>query len=103
MPGTTWHFVENGRPLSIQVGGQLACNQAAAAVDACVAGLGFGIFISYQVRRQVEARQLREVLTDFEPAPLPVSLVFPHARLLSSRVRAFVDFAAAELRRTLAR
>ena len=102
MPGTTWHFVEDGRPLSIQVGGQLACNQAAACVDACIAGLGFGMFISYQVLRQVEAKQLKNVLTDFEPAPLPVSLVFPHARLLSSRVRAFVDFAAAELRRTLA-
>lgn len=103
VPGATWHFVENGRPLSVQVGGQLVCNQAAACVDACVAGLGFGMFVSYQVRRQVEAKQLREVLTDFEPAPLPVSIVFPHARLLPSRARAFVNFAAAELRRTLAR
>jgi DNA-binding transcriptional LysR family regulator len=102
MPGATWHFVENGRPLSVEVGGQLACNQAAACVDACVAGLGFGMFISYQIRRQTEAKQLREVLTEFEPAPLPVSLVFPHARLLSSRVRSFVDFAAPQLRRTLA-
>ena len=42
------------------------------------------------------------VLADFEPAPLPVSIVFPHARLLPPRVRAFVDFAAAELRRALA-
>jgi len=102
MPGTTWHFVENGRPLSVQVRGQLACNQAAAAVDACVAGRGFGMFISYQVRHQTQAKQLKEVLTDFAPAPLPVSLVFPHARLLSSRVRSFVDFAATQLRRTLA-
>lgn len=102
MPGTTWQFVENGRTLSVDVGGPLACNQAAACVDACAAGLGFGMFISYQVRRQTEAKQLKVVLTDFEPAPLPVSIVFPHARLLPSRVRAFVDFAAAELRRALA-
>lgn len=103
MPGTTWPFVEAGRPLSIQVGGQFACNQAAACVDACVAGLGFGSFISYQVRRPLEEKQLREVLTEFEPAPMPVSLVYPHARLLSSRVRAFVDFATSELRHTLGR
>lgn len=102
MPGTSWQFVESGRTLSVEVGGPLACNQAAACVEACVAGLGFGMFISYQVRRQVEARQLRVVLADFEPAPLPVSIVFPHARLLPSRVRAFVDFAAGELRRALA-
>jgi DNA-binding transcriptional LysR family regulator len=102
MPGTSWQFVEGGRTLSVEVGGPLACNQAAACVEACVAGLGFGMFISYQVRRQVEARQLKVVLADFEPAPLPVSIVFPHARLLPSRVRAFVDFAAGELRRALA-
>jgi DNA-binding transcriptional LysR family regulator len=101
MPGATWHFVERGRPLAVRVGGQLACNQAAACVDACVDGLGFGMFISYQVRRQTQGKRLEEVLTNFAPAPLPVSLVFPHARLLSSRVRAFVDFAAVELRRTL--
>ncbi len=101
MPGTTWQFVERGRPLSVPIGGQLACNQAAACVDACVAGLGFGLFISYQVRRQTKARLLKEVLTEFEPAPLPVSVVIPHARLLSPRVRAFVDFSARELRRTL--
>ncbi|MFZ5557768.1 MAG: LysR family transcriptional regulator [Pseudomonadota bacterium] len=102
MPGTTWHFFEAGKPFAVQVGGQFACNQAAACVDACIAGLGFGMFISYQVRRALDAKQLREVLKDFEPPPLPVSLVYPHARLLSPRVRAFVDFAAAELRRELA-
>lgn len=102
MPGTTWKFVENGRALSVEVGGPFACNQAAACVDACVAGLGFGMFISYHVHRQVEGKELKIVLADFEPAPLPVSIVFPHARLLPPRVRAFVDFAAAELRRALA-
>ncbi len=98
MPGDVWHFVEDGRALQVKVRGPFACNQASACVDACVAGLGFGLFISYQARRAVAARQLREVLRDFEPAPLPVSLVYPHAKLLSSRVRAFVDHAAAALR-----
>jgi DNA-binding transcriptional LysR family regulator len=102
MPGTTWHFVEGAKPLAVQVGGQFACNQAAACVDACVAGLGFGLFLSYQVRRALEAKALREVLRAFEPPPLPVSLVYPHAKLLSPRVRAFVDSAAGELRRELA-
>jgi hypothetical protein len=41
-----------------------------------------------------KVKKLREVLEAFEPPPLPVSLVYPHAKLLSPRVRAFVDFAA---------
>jgi DNA-binding transcriptional LysR family regulator len=101
MPGTTWHFIENGRALAIEVAGRFACNQAATCVDACVAGLGFGLFLSYQVRRPLEAGQLKEVLTDFEPPPLPVSLVLPHTRWLAPRVRVFVDFAAGALRRVL--
>jgi DNA-binding transcriptional LysR family regulator len=87
MPGTTWHFIENGRALAIEVAGRFACNQAATCVDACVAGLGFGLFLSYQVCRPLEAGQLKEVLTDFEPPPLPVSLVLPHTRWLAPRVR----------------
>lgn len=101
MPGTTWHFIENGRALAIEVAGRFACNQAATCVDACVAGLGFGLFLSYQVRRPLEAGQLKEVLADFEPPPLPVSLVLPHTRWLAPRVRVFVDFAAGALRRVL--
>jgi DNA-binding transcriptional LysR family regulator len=101
MPGTTWHFIENGRALAIEIAGRFACNQAATCVDACVAGLGFGLFLSYQVRRPLEAGQLKEVLTDFEPPPLPVSLVLPHTRWLAPRVRVFVDFAAGALRRVL--
>ena len=101
MPGATWHFVENGRALSIEVAGRFACNQAAACVDACVAGLGFGLFLSYQVGRPLGAGQLKEVLTDFEPPPLPVSLVLPHTRWLAPRVRVFLDFAAVALRRVL--
>jgi DNA-binding transcriptional LysR family regulator len=54
------------------------------------------------VHRERERKQLKIVLEDFEPAPLPVSIVFPQARLLPARVRVFVDFAAAELRRALA-
>jgi DNA-binding transcriptional LysR family regulator len=101
MPGTAWKFAENGRTLSVEVAGPLACNHAPACVAACLGGLGFGMFISYQVHRELQAKQLKVVLADFEAAPLPVSIVFPHARLLPSRVRAFVDFAAAELRAAL--
>jgi DNA-binding transcriptional LysR family regulator len=42
------------------------------------------------------------VLEKFEPEPLPVSLVYPHARLLSARVRAFVDWTSAQLPPALA-
>jgi DNA-binding transcriptional LysR family regulator len=42
------------------------------------------------------------VLQRFAPAPVPVQIVYPHARLLAPKIRAFVDFAAPWLRRRLA-
>ena len=33
------------------------------------------------------------VLEDFELPPRPISIVYPHARLLPARTRAFVEFA----------
>src|SRR4030095_15659250 len=43
-PGNTWHFQDGGREIVVPVTGGFATNQAAAAIDACAAGLGFGLF-----------------------------------------------------------
>ena len=61
-------------------------------LDACREGLGFGLFLSYQSAPLVAAKKLRLVLRDFEPEPIPVSVVYPHARLMSPRIRVFVDW-----------
>lgn len=92
-----WKFSEKGKSVSVPVDGRFSCNQAAAAVDACVAGLGFGRFLSYQVEDAVARKELRVVLESFEPPPIPIHVVFAHARLMSPRIRAFVDWMKAEL------
>jgi len=48
----------------------------------------------YHVEKQLAAGALREVLAPFRPAPMPVSVLYPHHRQLSPRVRVFVDWAA---------
>lgn len=90
--GSVWHFLRNGKPLPISVDGSLSCNQVGPAVNACIAGLGFGMFLCYQVMPAVRRGELQLVLTQFEQDPVPLSLVFPHSRLLSTRVRSFVDW-----------
>ena len=54
-PGSAWGFRDGGRELSVPVRGAFATNQAAAAVEACAAGLGFGLFLAYQVEPAVRA------------------------------------------------
>jgi DNA-binding transcriptional LysR family regulator len=59
--------------------------------------MGIGMFVSYQVAEFVRDGRLRVVLEDFEPSPRPISLVYPHARLLPARTRAFIDWMKREM------
>jgi DNA-binding transcriptional LysR family regulator len=96
--GNTWSFHQDGKVLTVPVRGSLRCNHIQAVVDAVVAGLGCGVFMSYQVASLVEQGRLRIVLQTFEPPPRPVSLVVPQARLLPARTRVFIDWMLHELR-----
>jgi DNA-binding transcriptional LysR family regulator len=96
--GANWSFHDDGKLLSVPVQGSLRCNHVAAAIDACVAGLGCGVFMSYQVGALVQQGHLKVLLEAFEPAPRPVSVVVPQARLLPARTRVFVDWMRRELR-----
>jgi DNA-binding transcriptional LysR family regulator len=40
--------------------------------------------------------RLKLVLEDFEPPPRPVSVIYPTARLLPARTRAFIDWMKTE-------
>jgi DNA-binding transcriptional LysR family regulator len=99
-PANRWAFRDPDRDdaLSVLVPSAFACNQATPVVEACAAGLGFGSFLSYQVEREVRAGSLQVLLEDFEIEPLPVQIVYPDARLMSPRLRVFVDWMKQRLR-----
>lgn len=98
--GAGWVFHTPEGPLDVPVTGNLSFNHVAPAVDACVAGAGLGMFISYQVARFLRSGELRLVLEPFEPPRRPVQVVYPHRRL-PVRTRAFVAAARDALRAAL--
>lgn len=87
-----WTFSDNGKPVTVRARGNLSVNHAAAAADACVAGLGVGSFFAYQVAPFVANGALRVILDRFERPPRPIHIVYPEARLLPARTRALIDF-----------
>ncbi|MBI3774630.1 MAG: LysR family transcriptional regulator [Gammaproteobacteria bacterium] len=97
-PSQTWQFVEKGRALHVHVTGPFVCNQVVPSIDACVSGLGLGMFYMYQVQHLLAQNKLALVLEAFEQTPQPVSIVYPHAKLLSTRMRCFIDWTAQRLR-----
>lgn len=97
---STWLFQNRGREQRIEVCGNFECNHAIAAIEACVAGLGVGQFLRYQIADHLAGGQLQEILQSYEVAPIPINIVYPHANLLPSRVSIFVEWLKNELTKT---
>jgi DNA-binding transcriptional LysR family regulator len=100
--GRDWHFGVGRERLSVTVAPRLEVNDAAAAIALAERGDGLTRVLSYQAAASLAARRLVPVLEAFAPPPLPVQLVHPAGRFLPAKTRAFLDFAAARLRRRLA-
>ncbi|MBO4123656.1 LysR family transcriptional regulator [Cupriavidus gilardii] len=92
-----WTFRQGERVFQVPVSGNLEFNQVAPAVAACAAGAGFGHFLSYQVAPLVADKTLRIVLEDYELPAWPLSIIYPHARMLPARTRALIDWIKADL------
>jgi len=56
------------------------------------------MFLSYQVAAGRKSGKLEFVLQELEMEPLPVQVIYPHSRLLSTKVRAFIDVCVGRLR-----
>lgn len=80
---------------------RLEINDAAAAIGAAELGEGITIALSYMVADKIREGRLVAVLDEFTQAAVPVNLVYPQNRLISSKVRAFVDFSTPRLRTAL--
>jgi DNA-binding transcriptional LysR family regulator len=95
-----WSFQRKGsKSQKISVPSRLEVNRAETAIGLALAGMGLTRVLSYQVAEELKQGSLIRVLRDYEPAPMPVQLVYPSARLIASRLRAFLDFAAGRIQR----
>lgn len=87
-----WSFVVDGKPREVQVQGSISVNDAEAYVQCGVNGFGLIQPPRYMVAPLLASGQLKEILADWTPPPLPISVVYLHNRHLSPKVRVFVDW-----------
>ncbi len=97
-PTPEWRLMDNGEPRIVKLQARLITTTNDAAVAAAVSGFGITRLLSYQVAEQLRDGQLKTVLTEFEPTPLPVHLVHREGRYASQKARAFLDLALERLR-----
>lgn len=93
-----WEFGSDGLQKSVRVRSRLMVNTAEAAIDAAIATLGLTRVLSYQIAAAQSSGHLAVVLRKYEPAPVPISLVYDGQGALPLKLRAFLDFAAQRLK-----
>jgi DNA-binding transcriptional LysR family regulator len=97
-----WTFVRDKATIAVPVKTRIVVGSAEAAYAAARAGIGITIALAYQVKLAPAGGALTTLLDDFQPAPLPVNLVYAANRFLPIKVRAFLDFATPRLKRIFA-
>lgn len=97
-PSTTWQFESATGKASIKVTPRLQCSQNGAAIQAAKQGFGITRLMSYQVGEELKNGSLTRLLANYQPAPLPVSIVHLEGRQAHAKIRSFIDLAVARLR-----
>lgn len=91
MPSTgkdrPWQFRQRGKPVELHPASRVRLNDGEALVEAAKLGLGLAQLPDYFVADEIARGELVEVLPAARPAALPVSIVYPGARLVPLRVR----------------
>lgn len=85
---------EKSEPIekTIAMQGALAVNNVDAYTGACLAGLGIIQSPEPGMRDHIAAGRLVEILPDYRPAPMPVSLIYANRRHLPKRAQVFMTW-----------
>jgi DNA-binding transcriptional LysR family regulator len=95
--GANWTFKGSDGPKIVPVRGRLKINNTEGVRAAILEGLGIGyVPVWHFVDREIETGRIKILLKECEPATQPISVVYPSRRFLAPKVRAMIDFLAAE-------
>lgn len=89
-----WDHVVDGQLQHVKVPGSIAVNDAEAYMALALQGFGLVQAARFMALPYLERGELIEILPQWRPEPLPISVLYPQNRHLSPKVRAFSDWAA---------
>ncbi|KJC33557.1 LysR family transcriptional regulator [Bradyrhizobium sp. LTSP885] len=86
-----WRFVEDGREVRIAPSPRFTSNSSDAAIQYAEQDGGLTQLMAYQAAESLKAQRVQIVLAEFERPAVPIHVVYPTTRLLSAKVRTFID------------
>ncbi|MEX0959583.1 MAG: LysR family transcriptional regulator [Burkholderiales bacterium] len=94
--GNEWMFQGPEGEIRVKVSGNFRANNGDAIRLAVLADRGIAVMPEWIVAGEIAAGRLKTILPNFEPTPMDISAVYPSARHVSTKLRAFIDFLQAE-------
>lgn len=89
-----WDYMIDGVRTEVKIKGTVSVNDAEGYMALALQGFGLVQATRYMALPHIEKGELVEILKQWKPAPLPISVLYPQNRHLSPKVRAFADWAA---------
>ncbi|WP_287439506.1 LysR substrate-binding domain-containing protein, partial [Reinekea sp.] len=89
-----WRFGANALQQIVTVRGDRIANDGALVHQWALAGFGISLKSELDVRPDILAGRLIELLADFAPPPAPLQILFPPSRAQPKRVRELADHLA---------
>ncbi|RWR25927.1 LysR family transcriptional regulator [Sinirhodobacter populi] len=94
-----WPLLRDGEETVVAVRSRFMVNSAQIARDLAVSGIGVAFCPRFVLRDDLASGRLVELLPDYRSRTAPLNAVYLEGRVLPRKIRALIDFAAAELRR----
>ncbi len=89
-----WDYMIDGVRTEVKMKGSVSVNDAEGYMALALQGFGLVQAARFMAIPHIENGELVEILKQWKPAPLPISVLYPQNRHLSAKVRAFTDWAA---------
>jgi DNA-binding transcriptional LysR family regulator len=87
-----WRFSSPEGELAVTVRGRVRANNTEAVRRAAVEGLGIALLTQMEIDGDIREGRLWQLLPDFPPLHLPLSVVYPSRRNLPLRTRVVLEF-----------
>ncbi|MEN5017912.1 LysR family transcriptional regulator [Erwinia sp. Eh17-17] len=84
--------------ISVPVKGDVAVNETGLFIKMCLDGFGLAQLAENVISEHLQHGKLIEILADWQPPSVPVTMLYPHQRFLSPAVRAFTEWVDGLLR-----
>ena len=94
----SWSFNRNGTEISVDVRGRISTDSGPGLFASVMAGLGIAMVSSVMAGPEVKAGRLVQILRGYKLPSVDVHAIFPGGPRPSTKVRALVDYLAAELK-----